>query len=443
VTSLALISILVMGTAWLGAAQASPPAPQAASPQQSASGWEVVPGYPFDQMSVAHLSPTNVWTGSYEQFLHWTGGEYWFTIPAGDNSFVTGMHFFDAGSAWASTSQGELLLLDASGWNIHSRPTTAWLDDISMASGSDGWAVGEQGTILRYSGGTWKSFSSPTTRWLTAVDMVNASNGWAVGALVILQWDGSGWRQFSGPELIFRGIDMLADGTGWAVGSGGVMYYFDGGTWSEAPRVANRNLNGIDILENGEEGWAVGDDGILVFFDGEDWHLKDSPTTEDLIDVSLYASDDGWAVGRGGVLLHYTGPPADLSPSTKAVSPIYAQSGEVLTYDIHVRNSGGAEASVVVTDATPVGTTFNPGSESTTQGTIVGTDPLVVDVGLVGPSDEVTISFAVTVQEDPSGCWFVENEALINGGEILTRTATSTIGNSCFSIYLPVAFRNY
>jgi uncharacterized repeat protein (TIGR01451 family) len=440
--ALAVIPILVVGIVLLGAVQASPPPPQVTSPQQT--GWEEVQVWGGDAWVVEMLAPTNVWVSTYMTLLNYTGSQ-WFPYNAGENSYAMGLEFLNASTGWGATSQGEILHYDASGWppwTVHSKPTTAWLDDISFG-GSVGWAVGEQGTILQYSGGTWKQYASPTSQWLTAIDMVDASLGFAVGSNIIIYWDGSGWRVFSAPLTTFRDVEMVSSTEGWAVGS--AIYHYVGGDWVQVPRPPGGTLYGVDMLDDGT-GWAVGSGGTILFYDGEAWHSSASPTEEDLLDVSMYASDDGWAVGRNGTYLHYTGAPLppDLSASSKAVTPHHASSAEVLSYTINVRNLGeGAAPSVMVTDATPAGTTFNPGSESTTQGTIVGTDPLVVDVGDVLPSGEVTISFEVTVDQNPSDCWFVVNEALIESVETLTRTAITTIGDSCFTVYLPFTVREY
>jgi uncharacterized repeat protein (TIGR01451 family) len=451
VCGLALIPVVVLGSLLVGGmqassaplqrdVQASPPPLQAASPQSS--GWEEVPVYPGPMMTVEMWSPTNVWVGGYETILHYVGSPQWAFFSVGEEAWVTGMQLLDLAAGWGVTSRGNVLILDSQGWKVHTTPTDAWLDDIKMVGGADGWAVGEQGTILRYGGGAWPAVTSPTTKWLLAVDMVNANDGWIVGSKVILRWTGAGWTISNGSlEAVLKDVEMVDANNGWAVGAGGAIYHYEGSTWEPVPSPTGSSLNAVDMLPDGT-GWAVGNHGTILHYDGQSWELYPSPTSYELLGLSMLNASDGWAVGRQGTFLHYSGEP-DLSPSSKTVTPLHAGSGDVLTYNINVKNSGTvAASSVVVTDSTPAGTTYKAGSATTSKGTIDGTDPLVVTVGDVGPSEEVTIGFEVTVDETGSDCWFVVNEAQIAANETLTRTAIATIGDSCYRMYLPVASRD-
>lgn len=72
---------------------------------------------------------------------------------------------------------------------------------------------------------------------------------------------------------------------------------------------------------------------------------------------------------------------------TKAVTPLFAQPGETLTYDLVLTNSGNVDANnIVITDAVPAGTTYVPGS-------------ITANIGFTGdPTTKITLTSPI-----PSG----------------------------------------
>jgi uncharacterized repeat protein (TIGR01451 family) len=225
------------------------------------------------------------------------------------------------------------------------------------------------------------------------------------------------------------------------VGTAGSIYHYDGTSWSQVDSPTNNLLRAVQMV-NADDGWIVGDNGTILHYHGGAWQLASSPTTKELLAVSMVSSGSGWATGTNGAFLRYTGAP-DLSTSAKAVTPRHASPGEELTYTIDVRNSGTAAApSVGLTDPTPQGTTYVPGSATTTRGTIQGTNPLVVAIGNLGPGEEATVEFRVLVQDLGLPCWFAVNDAQISSGGVLSRRAVTTIGAGCLRAYLPLVYRD-
>ena len=83
---------------------------------------------------------------------------------------------------------------------------------------------------------------------------------------------------------------------------------------------------------------------------------------------------------------------APLQPSDEILYTIYATNALLIE-----------QRGVVITDAIPSGTTYVPDSASTSQGSITGPDPLVVDVGTLAAGQVVTFSFQVEVDSGAVG----------------------------------------
>jgi uncharacterized repeat protein (TIGR01451 family) len=439
-----LISTLVFSPQVKSFALAAEPA--------TGSPWEIVASPSTATMyALDMVDATNGWTGGMAGFVFHYNGTMWVGFPTSFIYVIKGMDMVDANLGWATTWQGRMVRYDGTSWTPHSQPATSWIDDVLMLSATSGWAVGGigddgQGTILRYNAGadTWQPVACPVSAVLKAIDMVNDSDGWIVGVSgTFLHWNGSSWQGASTVGgLVLTDVDMVSSSDGWAVGSGGAIYHYNGTNWAAVTSPTSNDLEGVSMVSD-TEGWAVGGQGTILHYQGGAWQTVASPTNKTLYAVQMLSPTDGWATGASGVILHYHGT-FDLSASTKSVSPRHASAGDELTYTLQVKNSGVLPApSVVVTDAIPAGTIYVSGSASTSQGTIQGTNPLVVSVGDVAVDGVVTITFRVTVQNQGQSCWFVPNEAIISvGGDQLTRQVTTSVGD-CNAAYLPLLLRQH
>ncbi|MXV53308.1 DUF11 domain-containing protein [Pedobacter sp. HMF7647] len=102
-----------------------------------------------------------------------------------------------------------------------------------------------------------------------------------------------------------------------------------------------------------------------------------------------------------------------------------AQRGEVLTYTIHVRNTGTAALNTItVTDALPLGTSYVSG------GTLNGNDVQFSIPGPLAPNAETAVSFSLKVNDDIAGTT-ISNQALVTTDNHTFPTGTdSDIGNT-------------
>ena len=121
----------------------------------------------------------------------------------------------------------------------------------------------------------------------------------------------------------------------------------------------------------------------------------------------------------------------DLTGSAKTVDPIVVASGDVLTYTVVLRNTGGGDAQVNVTDPLPEHTTYTP--ESATGGAIYNSALARIEwTGTVSALAESTFSFQVSLESPLSDGLMITNTATIDDGlhPPFTRTAASMVQSS-------------
>ena len=97
-----------------------------------------------------------------------------------------------------------------------------------------------------------------------------------------------------------------------------------------------------------------------------------------------------------------------------------ASPGDELLYQIAITNAGNTGAtSVSLADPIPLATAVVPGSVQTSQGTVVGEDPVTVDLGQIDGGGTATVSFRVTIDQPfPSDRTDVANQATVSSGEL-------------------------
>lgn len=216
-------------------------------------------------------------------------------------------------------------------------------------SRNDGWAVGFNSTLilswatppnpsalaLHWDGVTWRSqvagFGSganPNAGPLWSAFMVSSTDVWAVGqnqagtAGVFWHWTGvpglgGGWNMPQAPVScagvvapycsIFS-VFMVSPTEGWAVGAGGLIYHYFGGSWNSFTSPVTTALRSVFMISP-TEGWATGDGGIIIHYSAGTWSGPVSPgtTSSNLFSIFMTSSTDGWAFGAKGTILHYSG----------------------------------------------------------------------------------------------------------------------------------------
>lgn len=252
-------------------------------------------------------------------------------------------------------------------WISMSSGVTETLYDVWGSSNTNVFVAGYSGTILNFNGTDWTQTVSGAPYGLNAIWGTSGSNVYAVGLNSILHYDGNSWtNQFSGDFIAFNDIwgssasDIYL--AGYDLTLAGVIYHFDGSTWSPL------DISGIDLTETTLTAiWGSGSDNIyvagysymdgtnIVFnFDGADWTEISDP------DISSFIVQDIWGSSANDIylggssttsnILHFNG--TDWAPVNTGISGtitgiwgssssnIYAVGS--ITYDHHILHYDGS-----------------------------------------------------------------------------------------------------
>jgi hypothetical protein len=139
--------------------------------------------------------------------------------------------------------------------------------------------------------------------------MISEGEGWAVGdGGIILHYSGGSWGIAASPTTsVLRGIFMMGSMDGWAVGDGGTILMYQGTSqWIRIGSTASADLRSVYMLDS-NHGWIVGSGGTILHYDGTTWSVASAFTTAGLNSVSQVNSQEAWAVGDSGTIIHWTG----------------------------------------------------------------------------------------------------------------------------------------
>lgn len=132
----------------------------------------------------------------------------------------------------------------------------------------------------------------------------------------------------------------------------------------------------------------------------------------------------------------------DLTGSTKQASVGSARTGDVVTYSIVLKNSGGpVTATLRLTDTIPAGLEYKPGSVTATNGIVnSGQLPTITWQSSLPISFPITLTYAVTVSS--ASTLTIRNIVVIDPAVGQPFTKTSVILVNPHKVYLPLAFKD-
>ena len=167
------------------------------------------------------------------------------------------------------------------------------------------------------------------------------------------------------------------------------------------------------------------------------WSLKqlELDTSEAIASFGEDEAGELYVVGFGsGVLYRLVdtqAPAAALSDSTFVASPTTAIAGDVVSYTLTLRNTGGAtDGDVQVEMSAPPGLNYLPGTLHATAGIIDATAaPLLRWHGMIYANQIVTLTYQITVGAAPPGTLLTTAQIAAPGLTPLTRTAPLTVRN--------------
>lgn len=163
------------------------------------------------------------------------------------------------------------------------------------------------------------------------------------------------------PTHGFNDIYSVAADNCYAVGNYGLIYHYDGSSWTEMESPVAVNLNGI-WGRTADDIFAVGNDGTILWYNGSKWQKLSSPTSSHLFSIWGFdqLGSQVYAGGRNGEVLVYKGgtwthmdtPLADGIWNYTTINAIWGESSSNLyavgqtegdvNSDVYLRYSGGA-----------------------------------------------------------------------------------------------------
>jgi photosystem II stability/assembly factor-like uncharacterized protein len=254
-----------------------------------------------------------------------TGDEEWKKVlqngPSSNGNNLLGIAVTDDGEhLWlvgASGRIGEWEVTTGSLVEDHSAPNSVTNDFAAVTVTGDSEAADVQiadksGKVL-YStddGGSWTQVTPGSGSALRAIDTYASQKGHLVDAnqSVFKTTDGGGtWNKtgIMNANVTFYGIDSDATDDVWVAAGNGVVYRWDGSTWSDNS-IGQSDLKDLEVAGDDNSGYAVGGSGTVFAYDGS-WTSQSTPTTENLNAVVLKTTDvpatPAIAVGAGGTIL--------------------------------------------------------------------------------------------------------------------------------------------
>jgi uncharacterized repeat protein (TIGR01451 family) len=181
-------------------------------------------------------------------------------------------------------------------------------------------------------------------------------------------------------------------------------------------------------------------------FDGSSWQnllLLDTP-----YNISSFGLDGAGNLyvvrragsGNGTIYQIVDTGVANLSSSTKTVSPGGGDPGQTFTFTITLANNGQPMTQTTfVTDTLPTGLAYVPNTLAAPFGTYDDTGGLLTWQGLLNPTPTLQITFQVTATGQVTGA--LQNIAVIEGQNAGRYTRTATVFVPSNPIYLPVIFK--
>jgi len=332
-------------------------------PGTANGGWNTVPSpVSTDLVSIQLVSNSEGWiVGADGVILHSNTlgtSNIWGTAfsplfsGVGPGTDLLGVSFSSSGNGWAVGSQGVILQTSNSGcgsivqqqgtlvcWGgSTSTLLSSQLNAVYELSSSDAWAAGlSDGSgypLIHWDGIKWHraSVSAASGVDIWSIFMVGSSEGWAMGGIGLNQpeallWNGQSWSPQTIAACSFglvgcqpRSAYMISGGQtgdGWAVGLGGQIWRYQGGTWGAVFRPTTNNLNSVFINNPGATdpqpaGWAVGNGGTVLALTisggAPIWTLRGIPgvSSQNLNAVYFKDSDHGWIVGASSTILQTT-----------------------------------------------------------------------------------------------------------------------------------------
>ncbi len=210
---------------------------------------------------------------------------------------------------------------DGAGWSVQAE---RGLLGLSAATSEDILGRSNLG-VHQFDGAQWMDpFPLPLDGPLASKSLTGI---WGTGATMFLiasdgsifEHTGGGWSAMATPPAAARALNAVWGSSAidvFAVGGRGLIWHWDGTTWSETTLPAVAGTPDLKAVWGPAGGpiYAVGSSGVIVRWDGTAWTLEDR-VAEDLVGIWGTSASDIWAIGVRGRVVHFDGAAWDDSQS--------------------------------------------------------------------------------------------------------------------------------
>lgn len=217
---------------------------------------------------------------------------------------------------------------------INTLPEDSWLHDVAGIAANDYWAVGEQATgglFAAWYGSDWNEGSVFEDNPQYGVWGFAHDDYWSVGGVEgltsgeIWHWNGSQWLDTFSPDQesrCFFHVHGIAPDDCWAVGEAGMVYHWDGISWTEwqggSFPATLFDLYGVWQLDadnlwvcGGNTDWiSPGGVGGLIYHlhvPTDTWTLWNPSVLPTMHGLWGFGANDIYCVGNSNTVLHWDG----------------------------------------------------------------------------------------------------------------------------------------
>jgi len=141
--------------------------------------------------------------------------------------------------------------------------------------------------------------------WAAVTDDV-----WMVGSGgIVYRWNGETFRRAVGIDGSILSVYGFAEDDVWFVGEGGLILHWDGDDLYSVPLSTDTDFFDVWGAE-ARKLWFVGESGLVCRYNGTNWRTEDVGTDEDLLGVAGTAANDVWMLvdndseGHAGLIHH-------------------------------------------------------------------------------------------------------------------------------------------
>ncbi|MDD5252123.1 MAG: hypothetical protein PHT12_05850 [Patescibacteria group bacterium] len=261
------------------------------------------------------LSATDGWAvGNAGTILRWNGTA-WSSVGSPDADNIMGVYAITASDAWASGANGRVWRWNGTAWLRYGDYGAQVWNDISCPDSTHCFIVGSSANnlIWRWTGsGAFTAMTDPggNQTWY-GISCTSATLCWTAGSSGIIgRMSGTTWSviQDSGNNTL-RSVHMLDANNGFVVGDSGNVRRCAStgcdvtGEWNVSDLGAQvfRSVSAVSA----SLAFAVGLTGIIYRWDGSTWTAETSPTGNDLYGVSAVSSNFAVAAGEAGTIVEY------------------------------------------------------------------------------------------------------------------------------------------